>query len=64
MISFSLNIPWSLADLAFGAIPEEEKALMKREGYDLDKIIQELTRFKGNVIEFRNNGTIVRLWVK
>ncbi len=64
VISFSLNIPWSLADLAFGAIPEEEKALMKREGYDLDKIIQELTRFKGNVIEFRNNGTIVRLWVK
>ena len=64
VISFSLNIPWSLADLAFGAIPEEEKALMKREGYDLDKIIQELTRFKGNVIEFRNNDTIIRLWVK
>lgn len=64
VISFSLNIPWSLADLAFGAIPAEEKALMKREGYDLDKIIQELTRFKGNVIEFRNKDTIVRLWVK
>jgi len=64
VVSFSLNIPWSLADLAFSAIPEEEKAFMKREGYDLDKIIQELTRFKGNVIEFRNNGTIVRLWVK
>jgi len=63
-VSFSLNIPWSLADLAFSAIPEEEKALMKREGYDLDKIIQELTRFKGNVIEFRNKDTIVRLWVK
>ena len=64
VVSFSLNIPWSLADLAFSAIPEEEKALMKREGYDLDKIIKELARFKGNVIEFRNNDTIVRLWVK
>ncbi len=64
VVSFSLNIPWSLADLAFSAIPEEEKAFMKREGYDLDKIIQDLTRFKGNVIEFRNKDTIVRLWVK
>ena len=37
----SLDIPWALADLALAAIPEEEKESMRREGYDLDKIIRE-----------------------
>ena len=62
--SFSLNIPWALADLALSAIPEEERALMRREGYDLDRIIKELTSFRGNIIEFEDEETLVKIWIK
>jgi len=60
---FSMDIPWALADLVFGAIPEEEKEVMRKEGYDVDRIADELTRFRGKIIEIRGNGTIIKIWV-
>jgi len=62
-LKLSLNIPWALADLALGAIPAEEKALMCKKGYDLDKIIHELTRIKGNIIEIEGEETIIKMWI-
>jgi len=62
-LKLSLNIPWALADLALGAIPNEEKALMRQKGYDLDKIIHELTRIKGNIIEIEDKEIIIKMWI-
>lgn len=59
----SINIPWALADLAFGAIPDEEKSLMRDKGYDLDKIIHELTKIKGNIIEIEGEETTIKIWI-
>ena len=59
----SINIPWALADLALSSIPEEEKAELKEEGYDVDKIIRELTEFKGKIIEITGKKTIFRIWI-
>lgn len=64
---FSLNIPWALADLAFQAIPEKDKAALRAEGYDLDKIVSQLTRIKGNIIVIRpreDKTRIIRIWIE
>ncbi|MFZ2053963.1 MAG: tetratricopeptide repeat protein [Candidatus Aminicenantales bacterium] len=64
---FSLNIPWALADLALSAIPEKDKAALRREGYDLDRIIHQLTRIKGNIIEIRppeDRTRVIKLWIE
>ncbi len=64
---FSLNIPWALADLALQAIPEKDKAALRREGYDLEKIIHQLTRIKGNIIEIRpkeDRSRVIKLWIE
>lgn len=64
---FSLNIPWALADLAFQAIPEKDKAALRAEGYDLDKIVHQLTRIRGNIIEIRprdDKTRIIKIWIE
>lgn len=63
---FSLNIPWALADLAFQAIPEKDKAALRAEGYDLDRIVRDLTRIKGNIIEIRprdDKTRLIKIWI-
>ena len=64
---FSLNIPWALADLAFQAIPEKDKAALRAEGYDLDKIVHQLTRIRGNIIEIRprdDKARVIKIWIE
>jgi outer membrane protein assembly factor BamD (BamD/ComL family) len=63
----SLNIPWALADLALSAIPEKDKAALRLEGYDLDKIVDQLTGMKDNIIEIRdreNKDRVIRIWIE
>lgn len=60
---FSLNIPWTLADLALSAIPEDFKEELRGEGYDLDKIAKELTRVPGNIIEIKGDKSIFKFWI-
>lgn len=62
-IKLSLDIPWALADLALAAIPDEEKQSMREEGYDLDKIIQDLARVKGNIIEIKSEDSVTKIWI-
>jgi tetratricopeptide (TPR) repeat protein len=64
---FSLNIPWALADLAFQAIPEKDKAALRAEGYDLDRIVRQLTRTHGNIIEIRpqdDKTRVIKIWIE
>ena len=60
----SLDIPWALADLALSAIPAEEREEMREEGYDLDKIIRELTEVKGNIISIQSDEKLFRIWIE
>jgi hypothetical protein len=63
----SINIPWALADLALSAIPEKDKAALRMEGYDLDKIVDQLTGMRDNVIEIRdseNKDRVIRIWIE
>lgn len=62
-LKLSINIPWTLADLALEAVPDEEKDLMREKGYDLDKIIDELTKIKGNIIEIKGEEIIIKMWI-
>jgi hypothetical protein len=62
--SFSLNIPWALADLALSSIPEEDKQEMREEGYDLDDILKQLTKIKGNIIEIRGEDSVIKIWIE
>jgi hypothetical protein len=59
-----INIPWALADLALQAIPDEEKTVMRRKGYDLDKIINELAKSGSSIIEINDEGSVIRIWIE
>ncbi len=61
-----LNIPWALADLAFSAISQEDKVRLKKEGYDLDRMIRQLLSMKGEVLEIysEEDGVTFQMWIK
>ena len=63
-LTLKINIPWALADLALGSIEEEEKASLKKEGYDLDTIMKTLAE-AGEIIYIENKeeGTIIKIWI-
>ncbi len=64
--ALKLNIPWALADLAFSAISVEDKARLRRKGYDLDRIVRQLLELKGEVLEIydEDDGVIFRIWIR
>jgi hypothetical protein len=59
-----INIPWALADLALKAIPDEEKSVMRKKGYDLDRIINELSKTKSSIIEINDDGSVIKIWIE
>ena len=60
----AFNIPWALADLALRAIPEKDRAALRAEGYDLDRIIDQLTRTRQSLIEIRSVDRIIKIWIE
>ena len=63
--ALAINIPIALADLALGAMPEEEKAAIRKEGYDLDKIMNELAKSKESILKIvGDDGSIIEIWIE
>ncbi len=64
--SLKLNIPWALADLAFAAISREDKARIREQGYNLDKIVRQLLEMRGEVLEIydADDGVTIKIWIK
>ena len=63
--AFSLNIPWALADLALGAMDEEDKAAIRKKGYDLTKIVNELAKSKESILRIvGDDGSIIEIWIE
>jgi len=60
--TFSISIPWALADLALANIPEDAKADLRKEGYDLDRIMKEIIE-GGRIIEIETKETIIKIWI-
>lgn len=58
-----INIPWALADLALRAISDENKVMINKEGYDLDRIRKELLEYRGEIIRFEDKDTIIEIWI-
>lgn len=61
--TFSLSIPWALADLALANIPEDAKAELRREGYDLDRITKEIIE-GGRILEIVTKDAIIKIWIE
>ncbi len=59
-----ISIPWSLADLALQSIPERDKERLRQKGYDVERIIAELNRNKGQIIEIRDQDTVIKIWIE
>jgi hypothetical protein len=61
---FSLNIPFALADLAFSAMDEDDKAAMKKKGYDLNRIMNELAKSKQSILRIAgDDGSVIEIWI-
>jgi hypothetical protein len=61
--TFSLSIPWALADLALANIPEDAKAELRNEGYDLDRILKEVIE-GGRILEIETKESIIKIWIE
>jgi hypothetical protein len=60
----SINIPWSLADLALGAMSEEDKASMRAKGYDINRILNDLAKSKEKILRIEGeDGSIIEIWI-
>jgi len=61
----SINIPWALADLALNAMDEEDKAAMRKKGYDLNKIMNDLAKSKEKLFRIEaDDGSIIEIWIE
>jgi tetratricopeptide (TPR) repeat protein len=61
--TFGISIPWALADLALANIPEDAKAELRKEGYDLDRILKEVIE-GGRILEIETKETIIKIWIE
>jgi len=62
--AFSLNIPFALADLALSAMDEDDKAAIRKKGYDINKIMNELAKSKESILRIAgDDGTIIEIWI-
>jgi hypothetical protein len=60
----SLNLPWALADLALAGMSEDDRALLRGRGYDIDRILKEL-KSGGNILEINDakEGKSIKIWI-
>ena len=62
--TLSLSIPFALADLAFGALGDDEKDYLKKKGYDLPRIMRELSRSKQSLLRIPgDDGSVIEIWI-
>lgn len=61
-----ISIPLALADLALQAISEESKVMLRKKGYDLDRILSEVEKAGGSVLEIQDSkeGTAFKIWIE
>ncbi|MEN6312205.1 MAG: hypothetical protein ABFD80_11790 [Acidobacteriota bacterium] len=61
----SINIPWSLADLALNAMDEESKSAMRAKGYDINRIMNDLVKSREKIVRIEGeDGEIIEIWIE
>ncbi len=59
-----LNLPWALADLALGSMSDADKASLRAKGYDINKIVNDLSRSKGTILRIEGeDGSLIEIWI-
>jgi hypothetical protein len=59
-----LNLPWALADLVLSSMDEEDKASLRAKGYDINKIMKDVTRSKGTILRIvGEDGSVFEIWI-
>lgn len=62
--AFSINIPFALADLALSALDEDDKATLRRKGYDVGKIVSEMVKSKESILRIvGDDGAVFEIWI-
>ncbi len=61
--TLSINIPFALAKLALEAIPDEEKKLLEKKGYNLDRLLDALSDVP-EIIRIEGDEVIFKIWVE
>ena len=62
--AFSLNIPFALADLALSALDEGDKAALRKKGYDVAKIVDQLSKSKERILRISgDDGSLIEIWI-
>ena len=60
-----LNLPFSLAQMAVSALDESAKQEMRRRGFDVDNIWEDLKRLgPTNILTFRDGENMIKLWIQ
>ncbi|MDD8020487.1 MAG: hypothetical protein PHU81_04770 [Acidobacteriota bacterium] len=60
----SVNFPLALADLALQAMPERDKNRIKQQGYDLDRILEDLAKSHEKLIRIEEDGNLIEIWIE
>lgn len=62
--AFSLNIPFALADLALSALDDDDKAALRKKGYDVARIIDQLSKSKEKILRISgDDGSLIEIWI-
>lgn len=61
-VTFSLTIPFMFGRLALESIPRNAKSKLKREGYDLDRLIKKLID-KRELLKIDDGDETVKIWI-
>src|SRR5512138_2966931 len=61
---FSVAFPFALADLALSAMSEENKAAIRKKGYDVATIVDELVKSKARILRIAgDDGSLIEIWI-
>jgi hypothetical protein len=61
---FSVAFPFALADLALNAMSEDNKTALRKKGYDVAKIIDELANSKTSILRIAgDDGSVIEIWI-
>jgi hypothetical protein len=60
-----LNIPISLAQLAITALDESAKRELRKKGFDVDNVWEDLKRLgPTNILTFRDEENTIKIWIQ
>jgi hypothetical protein len=61
--TFTLNIPFVLAQLALDSLPQKEKKLLEKKGYNLNEILDTIVK-TGEILRIESEDIIFKIWIE